>query len=186
MKKFLTLAAAAAATVIGLPTLAANPYFDVKDHVSLLQAVENAGTAVVINNPNVCGNGFYGSYLARQDAYSILAVCQENRSETSDQVVQMTAEDADTIRHEAWHMVQDCVYGGMRDAYLRAIYNTPDEVVQFARDSGMSNEFISNIIEAYEDEEWYVIVAEIEAFTVAETMSAEAIETLVSKYCAHV
>lgn len=180
IKRFL-LAASAAIFAAGGPALA-RP--DVSAHVDLIRTIEDLGVIIKINDTEECEEGLYGAYVSRNyNRRSIFLLCQENRNLFNDNVVGLTEEDADTIRHEAWHMVQDCVYGGMGDAHIRPIYTTPEEVVDFAFESGMDEATIRRIIKAYDGEEEHVIIAEIEAFTVAMAWSADDVNHMVSKYC---
>ena len=43
--------------------------------------------------------------------YNSIMICQDDRIETSDQEVEWTENDYDTLRHEAHHVVQDCMKG---------------------------------------------------------------------------
>ena len=64
-------------------------------------------------NPDRCDTEkAYGWYWA---AANELVVCQENKIKGSNAQVEWTEEDYDTLRHEAHHLVQDCMARDNRD-----------------------------------------------------------------------
>ena len=79
------------------------------DHYELLQSIEEAGARVIINDGE-CFNGnqkagFYGFWAGYEQKF---VVCTE-ASTRPGQMTHFSAEDLDTIRHEAIHMAQDLV-----------------------------------------------------------------------------
>ena len=92
-------------------------------HAVLVQAVESRGIDFVANhsycqeNPDIMG--FYSFDEA------LMVVCNDNYVEGVNEKPQWTANDLDTLRHEAQHMIQDCVVGGLQDRRLRPVYGDP-------------------------------------------------------------
>ena len=77
-----------------------------EDHIHLLEAVREVGIDVYIN-PKKCARdpntyGWYDGY------YKTMVICQVN-ARPGEGIVDWTYEDLDTLRHEAHHMVQDCM-----------------------------------------------------------------------------
>ena len=94
-------------------------------HLALLETVQEHGVKVFINDP-YCGKkeGMMGLYQGNLRA---LVICQENGT-PGGPVVDFTAEDLDTLRHEAQHFIQDCIVGTNHDHELAPLYNSPTEL----------------------------------------------------------
>ena len=128
------------------------------DHIRLAQAVEATGTQVKIN-PKECGqNDAYGWYWAR---WSELVICQENGTPGGPEVA-WTEEDLDTLRHEAHHLVQDCMDRSL-DGDLDSVYENP---IRLGKEVIGENGMVA-VAEAYAEAGDHIIVMEIEAFSVA-------------------
>ena len=146
-------------------------------HAPLREALDNAGVQVDIN-PQDCFPRIAGFYQVT-DTGPRLAVCQDNRGRGNKQVP-WTRNDLDTLRHESWHLLQDC-----RDGKIDMMI--PD----------LSGEVIDDIIDKYgaakalwvwqkyHARDLYVegIYQEIEAFYAAETLSPEYIGALIQSTC---
>ena len=91
-------------------------------HALLVQTIEGQGVDFLVNhefcqeNPGVMG--FYSSINR------VLVVCNDNYS-AENRNPQWTANDLDTLRHEAQHMIQDCMVGGLSDGTLHPVYRDP-------------------------------------------------------------
>ena len=74
-------------------------------------------------NPKVCNDSpALGWYSGDR---KVLVVCQENhKSTTTEKQVAWTAEDYDTLRHEAQHLIQDCMDRKI-DHQLVPVYRNP-------------------------------------------------------------
>ena len=111
-----------ASAAFATPEITAPPEGSLDAHAVLVHAVESRGIDFVANhsycqeNPDIMG--FYSFDEA------LLVVCNDNYSETNTNP-QWTANDLDTLRHEAQHMIQDCVVGGLQDRRLRPVYGDP-------------------------------------------------------------
>ena len=131
-----------------------------EDHIDLVKAVHSTGVLVKVN-PKECGqlDNAMGWYFA---AGSELVVCQEN-GVAGGPMVAWTDEDLDTLRHEAHHVVQDCM-DTVLDGELDSVYDDP---IGLAQDV-IGNRGIRAIIKGYEDATEHRQVMEFEAFSVAE------------------
>jgi hypothetical protein len=153
--KAIATAALAAATVIGTSAKAVN----VDDaHYELGMTIASTGIDLKIN-PVECFEGeAMGWYWARKNE---LVICQQNAFRPGTEV-QWTAEDFDTLRHEAQHLIQDCV-DGARQGALDSVYQEP---IRLGKEV-LGNSAMQRIAKAYSDQSDHVIVMEIEAFAVA-------------------
>ena len=92
-------------------------------HAVLVQAIERQGVNFVVNhdfcdeNPDVMG--FYSSQAR------VLVVCNDQYVKGENEDPQWTANDLDTLRHEAQHLIQDCMVGGLSDSKLYPVYRDP-------------------------------------------------------------
>ena len=73
-----------------------------------------------------------------------------------------TEEDLDTVRHEAQHLIQDCM-DGSRQGALGSVYKEPIELAK----NVLGDKGIRSILEAYSDASNHIKVMELEAFSVA-------------------
>ena len=90
------------------------------DHVHLYNTLESVGVTVLINEPKYCDGRIDGSYSSRD---RILNVCQDNATYMNREV-DWTANDLDTLRHEAHHVIQDCYLGTLGDSQLAPIHGS--------------------------------------------------------------
>ena len=77
-------------------------------HDELKRALNDVGVEVFLNETKLCNGSKSGMYSPDYDA---ILICQDDRIETSDQEVEWTENDYDTLRHESQHIVQDCMEG---------------------------------------------------------------------------
>ena len=177
MKKFIATATAIAASLIATPSLA-NQLFH-NDHVLIVENLSKVGVTMVINNPIHCPpkRAGGGSYFPGN---AMLVVCQQNG--LSDGVlVDWTSNDYNTLRHEAHHVVQDCVEGSISDNRMGMLFNGED-FLEFTE--GL--EEIVNYI--YDDQRKMGksgkhAMEEVEAYIVAEFIDAPAIADKVLDFC---
>lgn len=129
---------------------------------SLVDAIRRNGVSLVINDP-VCGNrkDVRGFYAGQRRA---LVVCQVNGT-PGGSVVTWTSSDLDTLRHEAQHMIQDCIVGTKHDNQLAPVYNSPSELAQ----ETIGQEAINRITQSYRSSNAsdLTLLLEYEAFSVA-------------------
>ena len=133
-----------------------------EDHVKLSEAVVSTGTTFLINPDKCDGSGAYGWFWVRDGQYRELVVCQVNKVKGSTAQMEWTREDLDTLRHEAHHLVQDCM-SGSRNGILAKVYRSPIKLAFQV----LSPERVKRIVEVYADSTDHIVMMEIEAFTVA-------------------
>ena len=159
---FKALALATLTAVVGLAPTAEARQSNFQDHVRLAQAAEATGVRVAINVDRCDTEDSYGWYWA---AANELVVCQENKIKGSNKEVRWTEEDLDTLRHEAHHLVQDCMARGNRDGILGSVYTKPIELGYKVLGKDRAN----RIAELYAENgaDAHIQIMEIEAFAVA-------------------
>ena len=127
-------------------------------HVTLGQVVRSTGINFKINPSSCWENDSFGYYWAAQNE---MVICQENKRSVGVEA-RWTEEDLDTLRHEAQHLIQDCM-DGSRQGALGAVYKDP---IGLAEDI-LGDRGIRSVIEAYSDASDHIKVMELEAFSVA-------------------
>ena len=130
-------------------------------HDYLVEAVKSTGVAFKIN-PTDCfteeNKDTFGWYWAAKNE---MVICQENKS-TAGVVSFFTAEDTDTIRHEAQHLIQDCMDGKL-NGKLNSVYKSPEKLGKDV----LGTTGVAEIKELYSDASAHIQVMEVEAFSVA-------------------
>ena len=173
------LAAIAAFGFVGTATMAGN-VGTFEDHEALVTAITRVGVDVYLNPPEVCDRDIDGAYISQVGA---LVICQDN-AKPGDEQADWTDNDLDTLRHEAQHLIQDCVKGERGDKELAPLLGTEDETLQVVTSILPQNQ-IERIITTYSlggsDRE--TIVMELEAFTVAAAVPADVIANEVITQC---
>ena len=173
---------------VATPVVAAPTYEDretIQEHIELLNTIQGLGINVVINDHLTCtAHKDVAGYW--HGARRTFALCQESLRYSSNpvwtgEVILASDDDLDTIRHEAHHIVQDCVDGKI-DGGLQPFFNNEDlatflseypdwkedKIVSTYRKDGASNT---------------VIKFEIEAWAVADMVPAEAISNVLTQVC---
>ena len=144
-----------------------------KAHTRLINTLESVGVDVMYNTKAHCMSRAMGMYSSTDN---LLVICQQRSDEVNEKEVSWTAEDLDTLRHEAHHVLQDCVGGGeLFDGYLDNYMDDMDAkrfIVNI-----LSQKQIASIIKTYAnaDVPERNIKFELEAFAVARSMSADMI-----------
>ena len=128
------------------------------DHITLGNVVRSTGISFKINPARCWDRNSYGWYWAAQNE---MVICQENKRSVGVEV-QWTEEDLDTLRHEAQHLIQDCM-DGSRQGALGAVYKDP---IQLAKDI-LGTDGIAGVLSAYSSVSDHIKVMELEAFAVA-------------------
>ena len=177
MKNFKALALAAITTAATFAGPAAQARNVDQAHIDLARAVAATGITVKIN-PAACDDknamGWY--WAARRE----MVICQENRRRNFgfNHEVNWTAEDLDTLRHEAQHLIQDCMDGSL-DGSLSSVYKAPlDLGVEILGKDG-----IFRIMNAYSEASQHIQVMEVEAFSVARMNNPAEQTADIAKYC---
>ena len=158
--KILTSALAVSTIVATAPRAEANNVDP--GHMNLVRAIRSTGTSLVINDPRCDERPTWGWYSSKN---AEIVICQEYRRRGFGyrHEVNWSAEDFDTLRHEAQHLIQDCM-DGRRNGRLESVYNDP---IRLAKDtlSGRKINWIIN--DGYAEASDHVKVLELEAFSVA-------------------
>ena len=131
-------------------------------HEALVEEIRRNGVDIVINDP-FCGKeeGLNGFYAGRDKK---LVVCQDN-GVPGGPAVEWTANDLDTLRHEAQHFIQDCRVGTNNDHALSPVYHSPTKLAQ----EYLGFDRVQSITTRYREQgaSDLVLLLEYEAFAVA-------------------
>ena len=150
-------------------------------HKRLLNVVESLGVQVAIND-SYCKklNMFNGFYINKKKQ---LYICQDNRLIDSN-IVEWTENDFDTIRHETFHLIQDCNDGRLGDGDYKLVYND-DELIQVVLDSGITMKRLQRYVNLYTilGESSHGTMLEMEAISSSKVMSADDITEKIIDVC---
>ena len=163
--------------------MSATPAFagnTLQDHEALRATLSEAGVVTLVNTED-CEPGVDGYYWSKGKT---LVVCQDN-SRPNGPLVAWTANDLDTFRHEAHHVLQDCLVGGVGDNASGLYFETIDELKEFLEESSLTGEQIKRIVEVYREDgvSDKAILEELEAFAVARDVNASSISNAVKSFC---
>ena len=153
-----------------------------EDHQTLWNTVGDIGVVTEIN-PKDCDSETSGFYTWKGGQVR-LVICQDNGLPGGPEVA-WTANDLDTLRHEAHHLVQDCLDGNLGDYELSLVYDSQDKLADLLVDAGVSIEQAKWIINSYaeggasED----VIYKELEAFAIAELNAPTPMANFIGENC---
>jgi len=132
-------------------------------HVVLVRALDRAGVSLVLNHSHcqeIAGiNGFYSGQNR------LLVVCNDRYIPGIEENPEWTANDLDTLRHEAQHFIQDCMVGTNHDHTLSSVYKDPVALGRYVLGQGR----LDNITRIYREQgaSDHVLRMEYEAFSVA-------------------
>ena len=179
MKLPAVLAAVLSSFTIGaMPAAANNNNFD--EHYHLYQVIHSVGVTVKINDPHLCTGSVDGSYHSRE---RILSICQDNMRRPHQEVT-WTPNDYDTLRHEAHHLVQDCVMGSIGDSQLSPLFGNQHELKQFV-DATLSSDMQRGLMgqDVYSGHNAQRQWIELEAFATAASVSPLTIADKITQVC---
>ena len=171
--KALALAAATATSMIAAPAAEAKGTF--AEHTQLGNAVKSTGVVLKFNPMSCNEKDAFGWYWSARNE---MVICQQNRSRYSTTEVQWTEEDLDTIRHEAQHLIQDCMDEEL-NGNLHSVYKEP--LVLGKKVLGKAE--VSRVFEAYADQSNHRQIMEVEAFAVAAMNDPMEQVADIKKYC---
>ena len=174
MKKFI-VALVAGLTLTGIPVRADN---DLKAHQNLWAALEEVGVTPTLNDMRCFQGGIDGYYHSYGNA---LIVCQ-GKSKKPGNVAAWTTNDLDTLRHEAHHVIQDCVDGTIGDGKILPLFDDYDSWHSFVT-TALTPAQIAGIIESYKGATPETHKTELEAFAVANSLDADMIALIVRDVC---
>ena len=157
----------------------------VDDHIELLDTLSDLGVDIQINNPNICSKekGTAGFWVG---SHRLFVLCQQAirrspRPVWDGQIYRASDDDLDTIRHEAHHVIQDCMDGKI-DGSLTEYLNPENRVKFLALYPDWKEQYI---LEQYREmgTNDHVISLEIEAWAVADMVPAHMINDVVKREC---
>ena len=145
-------------------------------HSLLADTIRAAGVTFELNHQLCQEEGMAGFYAS---TYRLLVVCQDNYQGNGP--VDWTANDLDTLRHEAQHLIQDCMIGGIADGTLHPVYRDPIGlgfgVLGGDRMSGINTIYRQNGADTD------TVILEWEAFAVAEMNVPVEQSQDIARYC---
>lgn len=180
IKRFLATAALLAAGIT--PAFAGNT---IEDHNELWRALVAQGIEVAVNDPNICKDNWGGAMyiISRHDTAGIM-ICQDQGQRAGyNNQVRWTANDLDSLRHEAHHAIQDCLEGVKTDGALITLFNTNTSQHRDFVLGALPQEQVARIIRDYGSKGEHIVLLELEAFAVAATVDASKITAGVNKAC---
>ena len=151
----ITISALTALATTSGPVMAESNY---RNHMILGETVRATGINFKLNPSECWEQSAHGWYWAYQNEF---VICQEGKQQVGVEA-RWSEEDLDTLRHEAQHLIQDCV-DGSRQGALTSVYKDPRPVVK----NTLPQNYISGIIESYSDKSDHTIMMELEAAAVA-------------------
>ena len=188
MFRIKALLAALCLSTVSVPALADAQYTSnrdkIQDHIELLNTLEGMGVNVQINNPHICRRedpNVAGFWMGSKQLF---VICQQAIRNSKfplydGRIQQASDDDLDTIRHEAHHVIQDCMDGDMDGSLVE--YLSDENKDDFYE---LYPEWKQNYIRVqYADETPQIIQLEIEAWAVADLISAEHIEEVLIREC---
>jgi hypothetical protein len=153
-----------------------------EDHDVLWNALEEVGVELYLNDTEYCDadSGVSGLYSPR---LNIMIICQDERIPISSREVEWTDNDYDTLRHEAHHVVQDCV-AGLENGNMDVYFGDRDTYTEFVK-TALTEEQFDNIVKTYKEggSSDEVVIHEVEAFAVASSIPPDSIARALVKVC---
>ena len=179
MKKFLTALVASVVSLTPTGAMAGNNNID--EHQKLWDTLSNIGVTTLVNDSRYCEKDVMGLYYPYQRT---LVVCQENARVNNGRMIEWTDEDLDTLRHEAHHVVQDCLDRYLGDGHLTVLFDGPGELHQFYTGI-LSPRQVEWIVNTYTKNggDSKVIKLELEAFAVAQGVGPVSIADALTNNC---
>ena len=147
-------------------------------HDELKRALNDVGVEVYLNETELCDGDKSGMYTPE---YNEIMICQDDRIETSIQEVDCTENDYDTLRHEAQHVVQDCMEG-INNNKMSLFFSDEIEYLEFIVMGLTKSEFFQ-IVEAYRSLGDDILLNELEAFVVAKSVKPDTIAKAIRGVC---
>ena len=150
------------------------------EHTELYNTIHSYGVRVFINHPEYCDGKIDGSYIS---TLRVLNVCQDNGRPGGPEV-EWTANDLDTLRHEAHHMIQDCAGAGHGNGHLVHLFSHRPELLQFV-DTVYSRDEQRMLMgnDSYQGHNGERQLIELEAFATARVISATDIKNKMVELC---
>ena len=145
----------------------------VGNHLPLARAV-NRASSFKVNTLKCFEDTMHGYFILRSGT---VVVCQDKAQKVG-VMAPWTANDLDTLRHEAHHLLQDCMAGEIGDLDSALFFDSLTPSLE-----ALGPERVSGIRITYAGSSNDTINMEIEAFAVATYVSPENIASSINKYC---
>lgn len=181
-----------ATLALGTPTLAAPAALD-RSHAHLWDSLEAQGVWMFVNPDFACKDqdvGLSGAYFYSNE-YQVpaMVICQDNRTGGDMVEVEWSANDLDTIRHEAVHYLQDCIDGDVSftlDPYHDGDGWAPGQRTHMEVISALGLERAIRIHDFYKENmgaDDQMVRMEHEAFLIADIIDAADIANTITEFC---
>ena len=179
MKKFLTALVASVITLAPTGVMAGNN--NMEEHQQLWDTLSDIGVTTLVNDSRYCDKDVMGLYHTYKRT---LVVCQELARVNNGRMIEWTDEDLDTLRHEAHHVVQDCLDRYLGDGHLSVLFDGPGQLRQFYTGI-LSQRKIDWIVRNYSKNggNSKVVRLELEAFAVAQGVGPVSIANALTSQC---
>ena len=148
------------------------------NHDELKKVLNDVGVEVFLNDTDLCDGSQSGMYSPE---YNAIVICQDDRIETSDQEVEWTENDYDTLRHESHHVVQDCIEG-IDNEKMSLFFSDRVEYLEFILVS-LTKSQIFYITESYRSFDNDTVLNELEAFGTARHVKSNTIVKALRAVC---
>ena len=148
------------------------------EHIEIIRELDRIGITFLVNEPEYCNNDHLGVYYPYR---STVVICQEQAIMWNGSPVRFTAEDLDTVRHEAMHVAQDCKDGHMTGSL--DVLTPQDDLIELVARFGVDK--MKRIIAEYEagGAPPDIQLAEIEAWAVSAEVPAQYVVESLRFYC---
>ena len=150
-----------------------------EEHYYLWKTLEQVGVKVNLNHPDDCKPGVDGIY---DSIRAYITICQDNAI-TAYEPTEWTANDLDTLRHEAQHVIQDCVDNRLGDGNIQPMFDDVKERQEFVVGI-LGPDRVKNIVFNYRQSNANIIESELEAHAVAQQIDAKSIAAKLITVCA--
>ena len=154
---------------------------NIDEHQQLWDTLNDIGVKTLVNDDRFCTTDVMGMYYPYKRT---LIVCQDNRQSNNGEMIAWTDNDLDTLRHEAHHVVQDCLNQDLGDGQLSVLFDGPGQLRQFYGRI-LSQRQIDWIVDTYSKggTDHKVIKLELEAFAVAQAVGPLSIADALTSSC---
>ena len=189
MKRLKAFIVALFMTGVAIPAVATPSYEDkglIQEHIELIDTLEDLGITVSINEKRYCGragNNVAGFWMGSEQLF---VICQQAIRNSkfpvwTGEVVMASDDVLDTIRHEAHHVIQDCKDGSLNGELQPYMNATNLETFLSHYEDWKENHIAKQYAQSGASP--HVIRLEIEAWAVADLITAPAIQEVLAREC---
>ena len=138
-------------------------------HEVLIQVVQSTGMPIIYDHP-LCDDGLVAGFYNGKE--NLFAVCKFDGP--------WTPYHLDTLRHEAQHLVQDCLDGRIDYVFPGTFLEDP---IEYAKSIGFTDKQLNGIRIAYASLSYEEYLMEVEAFAVAASVDPKEIANAILNLC---